>query len=106
MREGTSGGLQFHWKKDETGFIMRGKLEIEYDPGTGTLEKVICEVGDVFRFPQGAVHRATALEETFYVEASTPYLNDRCHVEEFYGEEKETGGLPSTNPDDVIKCGH
>jgi hypothetical protein len=60
--------------------------------------------GDVVRFPQGAVHRMTAGPSgCTYIEVSTPYFHDRCHVEKEYGLKEETGGLPSTRPEDVVR---
>jgi mannose-6-phosphate isomerase-like protein (cupin superfamily) len=98
------GGLQFHHKKDETGTVIDGSAKVEYDPGTGVIQHKWIARGDTVRFPPGAVHRMTAGDNGIvYIEASTPYYNDRCHVEKSYGFEEETGGLPSTKLEDVIK---
>ena len=103
MNPNARGGLQFHHKKDESGIVWSGRATVEYDKGDGALVKKMLLAGDCFRFPQGAVHRVTAGMDGFeYIEVSTPYLNDRCHCEKDYGLEEETGGLPSTNPEDVV----
>ena len=76
---------------------------MEYDPGDGALARRVCWTGDVMSFPQGAVHRVTAGKYgCCYIETSTPHRNDRCHCEKDYGLEEETGGLPSTTPEDVV----
>jgi mannose-6-phosphate isomerase-like protein (cupin superfamily) len=101
MKKGKKGGFQFHHRKDEGGMVERGKLLVEYIDEKGKEHSVICGGGSAFRFPQGSIHRAEALTDVRYYEASTPYLNDRCHVESEYGKGEETGGLPSTRPEDV-----
>lgn len=101
MHEGAKGGLQYHHKKDEGGYIVSGRMLVRFDRGDGVLDTRICEAGDVFFFPQGAVHQAEALTNVEYIEVSTPYLNDRVHVEHLYGIEEEAGGLPSTKLEEV-----
>jgi mannose-6-phosphate isomerase-like protein (cupin superfamily) len=104
MNPNEAGGLQYHHKKDEAGFVLTGGATVEYDPGNGVLVQHKIGPGDCVRFPQGAVHRMTAGPKGIdYIEVSTPYYNDRCHCEKEYGLEAETGGLPSTEPEDVTK---
>jgi mannose-6-phosphate isomerase-like protein (cupin superfamily) len=104
MLPNEAGGLQYHHRKDEAGWVITGEATVEYDPGNGVLAQRKIRAGDCVRFPQGAVHRMIAGPKGIsYVEASTPYFNDRCHCEKDYGLKKETGGLPSTKPEDVTK---
>jgi mannose-6-phosphate isomerase-like protein (cupin superfamily) len=100
MKAGAVGGLQYHHRKDECGVMIEGQMIVTHDNGNGLVDRV-CWPGDVFYFPQGAVHRATAVTDVVYIEASTPFLNDRQHVEHLYGL-PEAGGLPSTQPEDVV----
>jgi mannose-6-phosphate isomerase len=102
LKAGAKGGLQYHHKKEECGLLVRGKLLIRYDDGTGRLvEKVVSE-GAVFHFPVGAVHQEEAISDCEIIEVSTPFVNDRVRVEERYGL-KSTGGLPSTSIEDVVE---
>lgn len=101
MLKGKKGGLQYHHKKDEVGVVLFGIIKITYDEN-GHLESKTVLAGDVFRFPAGCVHQAEALTDCAYIEASTPYLNDRVHVEKEYGIEEEAGGLPSTAIEEVV----
>lgn len=103
MKAGTKGGLQYHHKKNEGGYIVSGELLVRYDPkGDGNLVERKCGPGDVVHFPQGAVHQEEALTDCVIIEVSTPYLNDRVRVEEAYGMTIPEGGLPSTTIDEVV----
>lgn len=102
MRKGARGGLQFHHKKDEAGVLLEGEMLITFDDGMGNLSFRTVFPGDCFHFPAGAVHQALAVTDCVYIEASTPHFNDRVHVEDRYGIEKEAGGLPSTRLEDVV----
>lgn len=103
MHEGACGGLQYHHRKDEGGVVVSGRILVRYDDGTGKLAERICEAGDCFFFPQGAVHQTEALTNAAYIEVSTPYFNDRVHVEHLYGIPEEAGGLPSTKFEEVTE---
>ena len=103
MRGHTEGGLQYHHKKFEGGYVTHGDGYVEYDVGAGKLSLRYIGAEDCFYIPQGAAHRIKAGPKGLrYVEASTPHLNDRAHCEADYGQTTETGGLPSTHPDDVV----
>lgn len=102
MAKGKKGGLQYHHKKDEVGIVLFGIIKITHDVN-GHLETKSVLSGDVFRFPAGCVHQAEAVTDCAYLEVSTPYLNDRVHVETEYGIEEEAGGLPSTAIEDVVE---
>ena len=100
MKKGKMGGLQYHRKKNECGYILSGTLLIKYDNGKGKLVEKICKKGDSFHFPPFAVHQEKALTNCTIIEASTPYFNDRVRVEERYGL-KFPGGLKSTKLSDI-----
>ena len=100
MKKGTKGGIQYHHKKDECGYIIKGKLLVRYEKSKNKLSKKILKRGYVFHFPQGSVHQEEALTDCTILEASTPYFNDRVRVDERFGQKVE--GLPSTKKRDVI----
>jgi mannose-6-phosphate isomerase len=95
IKKGKKGGLQYHHKKNECGYLVNGKLLIRFDNGKGKLISKIIKKGECFHFPPGAVHQEQALTNCTIIEASTPYFNDRVRVEDNYGIRK-VGGLPTT----------
>jgi len=101
IKKGKKGGLQYHHKKNECGYILSGKLLVRYDKGNGKLTKKILKGGDVFHFPSGAVHQEEALTNCKIIEASSPHFNDRVRVEELYGL-PTSKGLPSTLKKNVV----
>jgi mannose-6-phosphate isomerase len=101
LKKNKKGGLQYHHKKNECGYVLSGKLLIRYDKGNGKLSKKILKTGDVFHFPPGAVHQEEAITECKIIEASTPHFNDRVRVEKFYKLSSEKG-LPTTLRKNVI----
>ena len=103
MKKGAVGGLQYHRLKDEGGVLISGRMLVRYESGDGLRTKVLFP-GDAFHFPPGSVHQAEAVDDCMYVEASTPHFNDRVHVEDKYGLEKEAGGLPSTDLGEIVNA--
>lgn len=101
IQKGKKGGLQYHHKKNECGYILSGKLLVRYDNGKGKLKKKVLTKGKCFHFPPGAVHQEEAISDCTIIEASTPYFNDRVRVEKEYGL-KMNKGLPSTSKKQVI----
>lgn len=101
LKAGSKGGLQFHRQKNECGIIISGKMIVRYDDGVGSLVEKIVGEGEVFHFEPGVVHQTEAIEDTIYIEASTPHFNDRVHVESLYGIIGEDGGLPTTTADEI-----
>jgi len=100
LKKNKKGGLQYHHKKNECGYILKGKLKVKFDLGNGILKSKILSKGDVFCFPQGFVHQEIALTDCEIIEASTPYFNDRVRVEKKY-DITDTSGLSTTKKKDV-----
>jgi len=95
IKKGKKGGLQYHRKKNECGYVLSGKLLIRYVNEKGILINKICKAGDAFHFAPGLIHQEEALTNCSIIEASTPHFNDRVRVEAKYGL-KSYGGLKST----------
>lgn len=101
IKKGHKGGLQYHNKKNECGYLLSGKLLIRFDSGDGKLRRKILTKGQFFHFPPKMVHQEEALTKCIILEASTPHFNDRVRVEEKYGK-KKLGGLPTTKIKQII----
>jgi mannose-6-phosphate isomerase-like protein (cupin superfamily) len=78
--------LQYHRTKDETIYVQSGCAEIEIAAGANENPAVeVVEAGRAFRIRPGIVHRMRALEDTVFLEASTPQLDDVVRLEDLYG---------------------
>ena len=100
IKKGSKGGLQYHHKKNECGYIISGKLKVIYANKKNKLRNKILKKGDVFHFPPGSIHQEQAITTCQIIEASSPHFNDRVRVEKKFGIDVEQG-LPSTNKKDV-----
>ena len=100
VKAGSKGGLQYHHKKNECGFLVSGQMIVRFDKGDGSLTERVIKSGDSFHFPPGAVHQEEAVTDCIIIEASTPHFNDRVRMEKAYGLTIDCG-LPSTSIDDV-----
>ena len=102
ISKGCKGGLQYHRLKDESGYLVSGRLLVRFDNGNGELTEKVLEAGSHFRFPPGLVHQEEALEDCVIIEASTAHANDRVRVEHQYGLPHASEiGLPSTNLEQI-----
>lgn len=100
IKKGKRGGLQYHHKKNECGYILSGRLLVRFVGKGNILIKKILKKGDCFHFPPGAIHQEEAITKVRILEASSPHFNDRVRVEKLYNL-KEEKGLPSTKKKDV-----
>jgi mannose-6-phosphate isomerase len=85
VREGEALSLQLHRVKDETIYLHSGRAEIEIrQPGRADVVRVAAP-GTSFRVRPGTVHRLRALEDSLFLEVSTPDLDDVVRLEDRYG---------------------
>ena len=84
VKKGHRLSLQYHEKKDETLYIYEGKalLDIEKD---GCMVSREVDAGESIAVPPFTRHRLKAIEDTTFLEASTPELEDVVRVEDDYG---------------------
>ena len=88
VKAGESLSLQFHKVKDESWYVLEGKIQLELGaPGEGILAREVVGPGSSFHFPPGTVHRVQAVEDATIVEVSTPQLDDVVRLEDAYGRE-------------------
>ena len=101
IKKGNRGGLQYHRKKNECGYIASGRLMIKYNLGNNKLKTKILKKGDVFHFPPKLIHQEIALTNCKIIEVSTPHFNDRGRGEKKF-KIKESKGLKTTYLKDII----
>ncbi len=84
LNKGSRTSLQYHNLKEEHIYLWEGKLRVEEDDENGNL--IVCEYtqGEIMHNPPLAKHRLTALEDSVFVEVSTPHLSDVVRVEDDY----------------------
>lgn len=79
--------LQYHKMKDESIFVLEGRMILHLEDADGELQAIEMEHGDSHRIPVGARHRFAAIEDTKLLEVSSPEIEDVVRVEDDYGRE-------------------
>ena len=77
--------LQYHERKDESIYVLRGRMIFRYRDAAGQLVDREMIAGEAQHVPTGMVHQFEALEHTDVLEASTPYLDDVVRLKDRYG---------------------
>jgi len=88
VRKGHRLSLQYHENKDESMYIYQGKVQIEIEGADGRMTSYIAQPGYCIRIPPFTKHRLEAIEDTTFLEVSTPELGDVVRVEDDYGRAK------------------
>jgi mannose-6-phosphate isomerase len=85
--------VQYHERKDETSYLLSGRLLLSQGEDAGRLEEVEIGTGAVWHNEPGVVHTIEALEDSVVLEVSTPELEDVVRLADRYGREgASTGG--------------
>jgi mannose-6-phosphate isomerase len=82
--------LQFHEHKDESAYVLSGRLLLIKGPSEDELTTVELGAGETWRNVPGEVHTIEALEDTDVLEVSTPELDDVVRLRDSYGREGTT----------------
>jgi len=77
--------LQFHERKDESCYLLSGRLLLVQGPSVEQLDERVLEAGAVWRNQPGDVHTIEALEDSDVLEVSTPDLDDVVRLTDNYG---------------------
>ncbi len=85
VKAGEALSLQFHRQKDETIFVLSGRVRMQAGSSAHDLEEIELGPGEALRLVPGTVHRVVAVEESDLLEASTPHLQDLVRLEDRYG---------------------
>lgn len=82
--------LQLHDRKDESLYVVAGRLRLHLESGDGRMAAFDLGPGDHAHVPVGRRHRFEALERVELIEVSTPELDDVVRLEDDFGREGTT----------------
>jgi mannose-6-phosphate isomerase-like protein (cupin superfamily) len=85
INKGEALSLQYHERKDEYQYVVKGAVDIELGGPDGVLNKHRMKAGDTLHIAPGTRHRLTAVEDTDIFEVSTPEIDDVVRLEDRYG---------------------
>ncbi len=94
INRGAALSYQFHRKKDETIYVWRGELALEFAPAGGRVQRRRLRPGDAVHIRPGDHHRMTAITACDVLEASTPEVDDVVRLEDRYGRVAGSGAAP------------
>ncbi|MGK2859495.1 MAG: cupin domain-containing protein [Thermoanaerobaculia bacterium] len=84
VNKGESLSRQYHEMKDETLYVIAGRVLLELQRGDEA-DSITLEVGQAFHITPKTIHRIEALEDTDIVEVSTPEIHDVVRLDDRYG---------------------
>jgi mannose-6-phosphate isomerase len=90
VRAGCRLSVQFHEEKDETSFVLSGRVIVSQGRSPDTLTTLELGPGDLWRNSPLVVHTLEAVEDAEIVEVSTPQLDDVVRLEDRYGRMGDT----------------
>ncbi len=85
VRAGERLSVQYHERKDETSYLLSGRLLLSRGPNVDALAETELVAGDAWRNEPRQVHTIEALEDAVVVEVSTPDLDDVVRLTDDYG---------------------
>lgn len=91
VKRGEALSLQYHERKDEFLYVVKGAVDIELGSSEGALASRRMGVGDTVHIKPGTRHRITGVEDTDIFEVSTPEIDDVVRIEDRYGREPKRG---------------
>ncbi len=85
INKGESLSLQYHERKDEYQYLLKGAIDMELGGDDGKLTTHRMKAGDTLHITPGTRHRLSAVEDTDIFEVSTPEIDDVVRLEDRYG---------------------
>jgi len=85
VNKGEALSLQYHERKDEYLYLLKGAIDMELGRDDGKLTTHRMKAGDTLHITPGTRHRMTAVEDTDIYEVSTPEIDDVVRLEDRYG---------------------
>ncbi len=94
VNAGEALSLQYHEVKDETIFLLTGRMRFEVGRSVEALAPVELNQGESYHVTPGTIHRMVALTDCDILEASTAHLDDVVRLQDRYG--RAPGDGPAT----------
>jgi quercetin dioxygenase-like cupin family protein len=88
INKGHALSLQYHERKDETVYLMSGRMRFQTGAEGEPLRDRVLEAGELFHITPHLRHRMIAETDCDVLEASTPELDDVVRLEDRYGRAK------------------
>lgn len=85
INKGEALSLQYHERKDECQYLLKGAIDMELGGADGKLTVHRMRAGDTLHITPGTRHRLTAVEDADIFEVSTPEIDDVVRLEDRYG---------------------
>lgn len=84
MWQGHRCSLQYHNHKQETIYVLSGKLRIYTGDSLETLSSRVYSAHETITLSPGTIHRMEGEEDCVYLEASTPEMEDVVRLSDDY----------------------
>jgi mannose-6-phosphate isomerase len=81
--------LQFHREKDESCYVLSGRVRLIKGPHLDALNQWELAAGACWRNRPNELHTIEAIEDSLVIEASTPHLDDVVRLLDDYGRVEE-----------------
>jgi mannose-6-phosphate isomerase len=85
VRAGCRLSIQYHQAKDETSYVLSGRVVVSQGDSAAQMTTREVGVGESWRNPPRLVHTLEALEDSEIIEVSTPQVEDIVRLEDRYG---------------------
>jgi mannose-6-phosphate isomerase len=85
VRAGCRLSVQFHEEKDETSYVLSGRVIVSQGDSADQLSARELGPGESWRNQPRLVHTLEAVEDAEIIEVSTPQLEDVVRLEDRYG---------------------
>jgi mannose-6-phosphate isomerase len=84
MKKGHRCSLQYHQKKKETVYVLEGQLRVLTGKDKEDLSVQVYGPHQFVTIGPGVLHRMEALEDSIYLESSTPEMEDVVRLQDDY----------------------
>lgn len=85
VNKGGKLSLQYHEHKDETSYLLKGKLLLTKGATEDALTVTEIGEGHQWRNKPGEIHTIEGVEDSDVLEVSTPFLDDVIRLQDSYG---------------------